>query len=361
MDKLYYDPESPAGYAGEQALFREAKKVSKKKKIKLKEVRNWLKKQKTYTLHKPIRRKFSRRQTIVAGIDHQWQADLADLSHLSKYNNKYRYLLCVIDVFSKYAWVVPIKNKTGHTLIQAFKSVLKTGRHPKSLQTDKGTEFKNKEFQHFLKSKHIHFFTTENPETKASIAERFQRTLKSRMWKYFTHHRTLKYVDVLSKLVRGYNHAFHRSIQRSPASVNSDNEVLVSETLFGKKKKTKKSRRIEPLFKVGDFVRLNKTKRTFDKGYLPNWTQELFQISNVLKHQTPHTYKIVDLDGETISGSFYSQELQPVEKEQIYEIESILDRRKRKIGKKWVKEIKVHWKGYPSKFDSWILESDLVV
>ena len=172
-----------------------------------------------YTLHKPIRKKFLRRKTVVAGIDTQWHADLADLSKLSKFNDKHRYLLCIIDVFSKYAWVVPIKDKTGKTLVIAFKSVLKSGRSPKSLQTDKGTEFKNKEFQNFLKTKKIHFFTTENPETKASIVERFQRTLKTRMWKYFTHHRTLRYEDILPKLVHGYNHAYHRSIECAPVSV----------------------------------------------------------------------------------------------------------------------------------------------
>ena len=102
---------------------------------------------------------------------------------------------------------------TGKTLVHAFKSVLKSGRKPKSLQTDKGTEFKNKDFQNFFKSKKIHFFTTENPETKASIVERLQRTLKSRMWKYFTHHRTLRYLDVLSKLVYAYNHSYHHSIE----------------------------------------------------------------------------------------------------------------------------------------------------
>ena len=111
---------------------------------------------------------------------------------------------------------------------------------------------------------------------------------------------------------------------------------------------------------MGDFVRINKTKRTFDKGYLPNWTQELFQILAVVKTQTPITYKIKDIEGEVVIGTFYSHELQRVQKEQIYEIDSVLDHRKRKIGKKWVKEIKVHWKGYPLKFDSWILESDLV-
>ena len=121
----------------------------------------------------------------MAGIDTQWQADLVDLSKLSNSNDKHRYLICIIDFFSKYAWVVPIKDKMGKTLVIALKSVLKSGRCPKGLQTDKGTEFKNKEFQNFLKAKKIHFFTAENPETKASIVECFQRTLITRMWKYF--------------------------------------------------------------------------------------------------------------------------------------------------------------------------------
>ena len=212
FDKLYYDPKGPAGYAGEQALYKLARKSSKT--FKLKDVKNWLKKQQTYTLHK--------------------EADLADMSKLSNSNDKFKFLLCIVDVFSNDAWVVPIKDKTGKTLVNAFKSVLKSGRSPKSLQTDKGTELKNKHFQTFLKSKKIHFFTTENPETKASIVERFQRTLKSGMWKYFTHHYTLRYVDILSKLVEGYNHAYHQSIKRAPISVTPKNEHQVSEILFGK-------------------------------------------------------------------------------------------------------------------------------
>ena len=124
------------------------------------------------------------------------------------------------------------------------------------------------------------------------------------------------------------------------------------EILYGKSKLLKQL----PKFKVSDYVRINKTKPTFKKVYLPNWTQELFQISPVVKTQTQITYKIEDLAGELVNGTFYSQELQRVEKDQIFEIESILDHRKRKAGKKFVKEIKVHWKGYSSKFDSWILE-----
>ena len=176
------------------------------------------------------------------------------------------------------------------------------------------------------------------------------------MWKYFTNHRTLRYVDILPKFVDGYNHAYHRSIIRAPVSVTIRNEPEVSEILYGKNK----SKSTRSKLKVGDYVRISKTKRTFDKGYLQNWTQEFFKISAVVKTQFPITYKIEHLDGESVKGTFYSQELQRVEKDQIYEIESVLAHRKRKVGKKWVKEIKVHWKGYPSKFDSWILESDLV-
>ena len=353
LTRLYYHPKSSAAFGGVQRLFQAAKR--KKKSVTFDQVQDWLEGQVTYTLHKPVRHRFKRRRVVVAGIDHQWQADLADLSSLQKMNDGYRYLLCVIDVFSKYAWVVPVKNKQGSTMIQAWDNILKQGRHPLQLQTDKGTEFLNKDFQQHLKKLDIHFFTTENPEIKAGIVERFQRSLKSRMWKYFTHHKTRQYVDVLQDLVHGYNHAKHRSIGRSPASVSSKNEVEVTEKLYGKKPTFTK-----PTLSVGDLVRLNKTKRTFDKGYLPNWTTELFKITHVVK-SIPPTYKIEDLLGEPLIGTFYAKEIQRVkDTEQVYEIDEILKHRRRRQGKRWVKEILVSWKDYPSKFNSWILESYLV-
>ena len=237
MDKvlanIYYDPHHPAGYGGVQKLYRAAK--TQLKKLRLPEVQRWLQEQSTYTLHKPIRRKFPRSQTRVEGIDHQWQADLADVSHLASYNRGYKYLFCVIDVFSKMAWVVPITSKTGTELVRALHRVLKDsgGRQPLRWQTDKGTEFLNQTFQKELKKRNIHFFTTENPETKASIVERFQRTLKERMWKYFTHRHTLTYVDVLPDLVQAYNRSYHRSTGRDPEDVNPENKVEVFDRLLG--------------------------------------------------------------------------------------------------------------------------------
>lgn len=349
LHQLYYNP---AGYGGVQELYKAARQHMKS--ITVDQVRNWLRGQRTYTLHKPIRRKFSRRKTVVGGIDHQWQADLADMQSLSMDNSHYRYLLCVIDVFSKYAWVVPIKDKTGKTLIQAFKLILKEGRIPLSLQTDKGREFLNKEVQAFLDKQDVHFFTSENPETKASVVERFQRTLKSRMWKYFTHQKTRKYIDVLPQLVKAYNHRHHRSIGRSPITVSPANEYKVAQKLYGGKAKTNPTD-----LKVGDLVRINKTKRTFDKGYLPNWTTELFKVIRINRTK-PQTVKLDDLGGESIAGSFYLHEIQRIKDNAIYEIESVLGKRTRRVDGKKIREIKVHWSGYPSKFDSWIPESHLV-
>jgi hypothetical protein len=153
-------------------------------------------------LHKPTRRRFPRRQVVVYGIDHQWQADY--LGKLAYYNKGFKYLLTCIDVLSKYAWVLPLKDKTGTSLKEAFQVIFKTGRQPICLQTDRDD---------------VHFFTMYNDETKASIVERFNRTLKTKMWKYFTHRETLKYMDVLPDMVESYNRTVHRSIGMPPAEV----------------------------------------------------------------------------------------------------------------------------------------------
>ena len=139
---------------------------------------------------------------------------------LSKYNRGNRYLLVVVDAFSKYTWVEPIiKSKTGIAVTEAFKKILK---RPQTLETDDGKEFYNHTFQKLMKDKDIHqFFTTG--DTKASMVERFNRTLKSRMYRYFTSANTYKYLNVLQALVRGYNESFHRSIGMKPSEVTLKN------------------------------------------------------------------------------------------------------------------------------------------
>ena len=221
----------------------------------------------------------------------------------------------------------------------------KAQRKPRALQTDKGSEFTNKVLQRWLSSRNIHFFTTHNEETKASIVERFNRTIKTRMLRYFTSKNTKKYIDVLKDLVHSYNHSYHRSIKRTPISVGYENQEKVWLTLYAD------SSRIEaPKLSVGDYVRISKTRGNFQKGYCPNWSEELFIIKEALQGKPPY-YKLKDLDGENIEGTFYSQELQKVIKDNdVYKVENVLSSRK-KAGKK---QFLIKWLGYPEKFNSWI-------
>ena len=220
---------------------------------------------------------------IVTEYDGQWQADLVDIISLARFNKGYKFLLTCIDVFSKFAWVVPLKNKTGESPVNGFQSILDLGRSPEKLQTDKGTEFFNRNFQSFPKERNIRFFTT-NSELKASVAERFNHTLKTRMWKYFTSKNTLVYIDILQDIVHGYNNSYHRSIGQSPASVSLLNVGQVRRKLYGNSW-AKPIRELK--FKLSDQVRISKSRCTFKNGYLPSRTQEIFTVTKIIPRDPP--------------------------------------------------------------------------
>lgn len=324
LSQLYYNPESPASFGGVDSIYRAVKNDGKYQ-ISRNKIRSWLQKQDTYTLHKPVRYRFKRNRVIVGAMDDEWEADLVIMDSLSKANNGYKYILTVIDVLSKFAWVEPLKTKSGENLVKAFQKILRKGRKPTTFHTDKGTEFTNKLFQKLLKNNGIRFLTTHN-ETTASIVERFNRTLKGKMWKYFTAKNTLKYVDILQKLVKSYNHSRHRSIGMRPVDVNKDNERVVWQRLYG----DESTKSIKYKFNIGDQVRISKARRTFKKGYLPNWTEEVFTITKRIPRRPP-VYKIADYDGEELEGTFYEQELQKVNKtdSDFYRVEKVLRSRMR--------------------------------
>ena len=246
----YYNENKPGSFSGAAAFQRTMQNPVAKK---------WLLTQDAYTLHKPVRRRFPRRKIIVAGPKQQFQANLIDFSRLQKYNDGYKFILVVIDVFSKYAYVECIKNKTSKIVIAAFSKILKRSGHFSSLQTDLGSEFTNKTFQSWLKQHNVHFFTTHIHEIKASIAERFFRTIKEKLWHYLTHENKQKYIHVIQKLVHACNHTFHRSNQCSPAEVSPFNQKLVWLTSYGSlQPKT-------PKIKVGNRVRISMMRRRFEK------------------------------------------------------------------------------------------------
>ena len=279
---------------------------------------------------------------MVSGIDKIWAADLADMSALSKDNNGVNFLLLVIDTFSKYGWIVPLENKKGETVAEALKNIFKEGRRPEKLWTDKGREFYNKDVKELLE-----LYSTENEE-KSSIVERWIRTIKDKMWKYFTDNNTYKYMDVLDDLVEDYNNTVHSSIKMTPIDASKKkNELTVWRNLYPDRYKINN---LTPKFSVGDEVRITKKKKVFEKGYTTRWTEEIFTIKEI-RNTNPITYKLKDLKGEEIKGTFYEQELQKT-KQQIYRIEKIIKKEKNKSL--------VKWKGYSDKFNSWVDNKDLI-
>lgn len=334
----YFDPRHPGSFGGVATFKRHVKGQ-----IKTKDLRTFLKSKDAYTLHKPVRLKFKRRKTFTVGIDDLWQADLVDISALSKYNDKNKYLLTCIDVFSKYAWVLPLKSKNGSALTEVFSTIL-DDRQPANLQTDKGTEFLNKNFQSLLRKNAIRFYTSENDDIKASVVERFNRTLKTKMWKYFTYKNTHCYTDVLQDLVHSYNNTYHRSIDMAPSKVTKENEDFIRKRLYGQKKRPAHWK-----YNIGEKVRISKSRIAFKKGYLPSWTDEIFTIVARIPSD-PITYELTDLNDEKLKGKFYEEELQQILKDDdVYKVEKVLKTRKR--GRKT--EYFVKWKGYDNKFNSW--------
>jgi hypothetical protein len=275
---------------------------------------------------------------------YQYQADLADMSRYARDNDGYKFLLCIIDCFSRFAWVIPLKNKSGPTAAAAFETIFEE-HAPKRLQSDEGTEFFNKDVKKVLQEYGITLFAT-NSEAKASIVERFIRTFKSIISHLWVSRNTFKYIDKLPELVDSYNNRSHRSIGMAPAEVTPENSADVYNRLYPTEEYE------EPKFKIDDFVRTTNEKATFGKeSTYENWTKEIFKIAEVLP-TTPTTYKLVDLNDKPIKRAYYEKQLQKVKPppDDVYQIEKVIKYRTRK-GKR---EAFVKWLGYDDSFNQWI-------
>ena len=299
-------------------------------------------------LHKPVKRKFPKRKVFVKGIDDTWAADLVEMSSLREWNEGVRYLLMVIDVFSKFGWIRTLKNKRGDTVAEAFKSIFKEGRKPKKLWVDKGKEFWNKEVKAVMDENGVERYSTENEE-KSAVVERWNRTIKERMWKMFSARNDTTYIDKLKEILASYNNKKHSSIGMTPVQASKkENERKVYANLY--EDELWRKRKL-PKFKVGDKVRITVKKKSFEKGFTPKWTEEVFIVKKVI-YTKPVTYKLKDLMDDEVDGTFYEPELQKTAQE-TFRIEEVLERDE-KGGKALVA-----WSGYPEKFDEWIPIKDV--
>ena len=250
-------------------------------------------------LHKPIIRKSNKRKVYLQFKDNIWGVDLEDMQSLSRKNKGIKYLLCVIDLYSKYAFVIPLKDKKGISTVNAFNEIIKqSNRKPNKIWVDQGGEFYNNVFEKWLSDNDIIMYSTYN-EGKSVVAEIFIRTLKNKLYKHMTVTGKKVYYDFLDDVVNKYNSTKHSTIKMKPIDVKDNNKrVYIDEH------NEKDSR-----FKVGDRVRISKFKNIFAKGYAPNWSSKIFIVDKA-NDTTPYTYVLKDLNDEEIIGSFYDRELQ---------------------------------------------------
>ena len=219
------------------------------------------------------------------------------MQSLSKKNKGIKYLSCAIDLFSKYAFVIPLKDKKGISIVNAFNKIKKqSNREPNKIWVDQGSEFYNHNFKKWFSDNNIFMYSTYN-EGKSVVAERFIRTLKNKLHKHMTATGTNVYYDVLDDAVSEYN-TNHSTTNMKPIDVKNNKRVYIDEH-------NKKDSR----FKVGDRVRISKFKNIFAKGYTPNWGKEIFFVDKI-NDTVPYMYNLKDLNGEEIIGSFYDKELQ---------------------------------------------------
>ena len=352
LRRIYYNPSNPAAFSTALKLYHAAQLIDPS--ITLNRVKQWLLGELTYTLHKPIRKNFKRNRVFVESMNEQFQADLVDMNDFSRINKGYKYILTIIDVFSKYAFAVPIKNKTGNEVKSALVKIFRQ-RKPMKIQTDQGKEFKNRIVQNYLKSKGVIFFTSYNKTFKCSIVERFNRTLKAKMFKFFTSKGKKRYIDNLQDFVDSYNRTKHRTIKMRPIDVNLDNQDEVFYNTYGVE--TTRDYLMQSIKgKQKSMLRGEKVRRKYDlrpmeKSYLPNWSDEIYTVEKSIKGTKP-MYSI-RFNSQSIPGKFYPEELQRV-RDQVYRVEKVVKTRLRNGRQEYF----VKWVNYPSSYNSWVTNLD---
>ena len=302
-----------------------------------------------YELHRPKRNNYERSKVIVNRKDDVWGADLVEMQKYSKVNDNYRYLLTVIDCFTKYAWAIPLKNKEAKSVVDAFKLIVKTsGRIPKHIWVDEGKEFYNSVMTQWINKNDIIRYSTHGAH-KSAIVERFNRTLKTKMWREFTANENTVWIDgLLDRLMNEYNHIdIHRTIGMTPAKASLE----TNSSIIRKKLRVEKGGHGK--YRVGDKVRISLVKGIFAKGYEANWSEQVYVIDSI-KNTMPVSYTLKDLHGEPLIGRFYEPELQKTNQE-VFRIEKVISKKTNKDG---TKMIRVKWRGYPDKFNQWIPEEE---
>ena len=354
----YRIPGHPIAFSGINNIYEYYKGLLNKEKIK-----DILSGAESYTLHKEYH-KGQRNPSYSHFKRNQFQMDLVDIQELAPFNDNIRFLLAVIDTFTRFAWVRLLKDKRGETVLEAFKSILKSaGEYPRIIVTDRGTEFFNKLFQTFCEQSNIKLLTPDS-SVHAAYIERFNRSLQSLIYKYMTENETHRFIDrinpdgtltnVFHNLMHTYNTRKHRMIGTSPCIAENDESVHLDMRL----RMSKYYEKIKPKKKtlnVGDTVRISKQKGKFSRGYKEQSQLEIFKIYEIKTKSKIPMYYLETYDGsEKIKGGFYDFELTKVAND-VFRVEKVLRTRK----KNNIVEHLVKWKGFNDTYNSWIPADDV--
>ena len=346
LTQKYYEPSDPGSFGGVNRLYRSLKEEGRPQTKA--QIEEFLSNQNTYTLHKEKRHKFPRNRIITLYVDQQWAADLADMSAYARSNSGNRFILTVIDVFSKYLWLRVLKNKKPESVTTAFESILKEGRVPTRLRTDRGTEFLNRKFAELLKTYNITHLTSTNKTYKAATVERVQRTLKGRMFRFFTRIGSHRYIDRVNDFVSGYNNSYHRTIKMTPIQALTADRQQVFRNTYGVEGLTDLFDNNKPSrIKTGDTVRIAYDRGVFDKGYWRTYSDKTAEVKDVLDRPRP-MYILKDHSGE-ITRRYYPEEIQKIP-EPSYRVEKVI--KTRVVDGK--RQYLVKFVGYPSSENSWV-------
>lgn len=344
LDK-YYTIEDPASYGGQSRLYQAMKPYG----WKLKDVINFLNDQNAYILHRERRYKFRRNKIITYHKDYQHQMDLMDMQQYKTENDGFNYILVVIDCFTRFCWLKPLKNKTAKTLLTALEELYTDAAPiPLRIQTDRGKEFVNKQLKTWFDKHKIHFFTTQGTGFKCAFVERLNRTLKYRMFRYFVRKGSYRYIDILDKLAQAYNSSHHRMINMTPTTARTKmpNELPMNTTPVES---------LKPKFKVGDKVRIAYDRNKMDRGYWKTHYDHVYSVNRVLREGEVPVYELRDYYGSIKKRRYYREELAPVG-DIVYAIANVHGRRVRN----GVKQILVSWVGYRPETREWINEEDQI-
>ncbi|KAL3107349.1 hypothetical protein niasHT_014713 [Heterodera trifolii] len=388
LDELYKDTRSNAAFTSVEPLLIEARRQHPGRGISRAEVRRYLARQRVYTLHRRAVRRFRRLPTLASGLHTDWQADLADFTALKRHNRGHAYLLVCADTLSRQLFVEPVKSKRSSDIVQAFEKIFRrVGYMPWKLMTDQGKEFTAAPVQRFLADQEVqHHCMHTSPQWHAGIAERAIRSIKERLYRYFTHRGAKCWTGVIQHIVTALNGSPNRALfGLRPNDINFGNAERVRRNQLERLdagQQQRQSPRARLPFRVGDRVRIEKHKHVFKKGYLPRFTDELFTVAEVRTSRLPITYKLRDDDGELLTGWFYAQDLclvlkpppplrskrdEPIADKAgaadsatvgpVYDIERVLRRRR---GRDGAEHCFVKWKGYSAAHNSWIPATSII-